>query len=923
MKNKLPFPIIRSKLHRPPVATDAVDRPHLYPSAPGIAPPLCTLVGAPAGYGKSTLVCQWLTALNIRPAWYSIDESDNELRLFVSYTVAAIRDIYPDAGESTADLLSAATATPPAQLASHFCVDFERLGSPLVLVFEDYHRISSGEIHEFLDCLLRQPPSGFHAVIITRRDPPLALQRMRVNGTLREIRSRHLAFNGQDAAKFLKQAFPGKVSDTAAEALRERTEGWPAAIRLALLAVPRGESAEALVERIPSDINAVRSYLLQEVLSACSAIERELLMKTSYLNRFCAALCRDLLDDGRMEAMQLEAEIIQFMNRIRDAGLFSVPLDDRQEWYRYHHLFQSMLQDQATIELGTRSIRAVHARAAVWFDNHGLLEDAIRHLLTIGQTADAARLIVRNRNSLMNAEQWVRLMSMLKKLPDQLLETRPDLMLLRARVLTTRGGWEESHRLLEAVEPLLANWTDDAALLDELNGSLESLRCYQLYSESRGTDAIAAASRALELLPSDSETERGFAMVLLGGAMQMTGDVEGARTALLRAEPAAMGDKPTLTSRLLTGLCFVNWIDADLTGLIPAAKRAIEISSEHGLHEMFSIASSILASAEYQRNQLDAVIARLDPILASDAVFNAEFHAQSMILCALAQQELGNPDLALEVAGRLEDMSLGCGATYPVVLSKACNAELALRQGRITEALRWAESFDALLVPAYSFVYVPLVQARILASANTESARNRGAVLVDTLVEYMRSIHNKHCLAEALALRSVLRAARGERASALEDLAESLRITQPARYLRMFNDLGPGIQSLISAIDLDEDALTYVGEILAGFDDSHHDASSPAVVSGESGTPLSRRELQILSLLARRLSNKEIANLLHISVVTVKRHTANIYQKLGVHGRRYAVAKAIGLGFLDETAKSERLTGASSGVTDLPPTKST
>lgn len=862
---------------------------------------MCTLICAPAGYGKTTLACQWLCAIKTPSAWFSIDKSDNDLRRFLSYTIAAIHSTYPDTCNATADLLNAAGLRSPAELAETFSLDFERIGQPLILVLEDYHQVSSNEIHEFLNPLLRRPPHGFHLVIITRRDPPLALQLLRANGTLREIRGQQLSLNRQDADAFLRRALCGNVSDAAALALRARTEGWPAAMRLAVLAVPAGQSPDALIERIPSDTHLLRSYFMQEVLNNCSDIERQLLLKTSLLDRFCACLCREVLDSPGDSAWNSRDATSGFMKRIQDGGFFGVPLDGGQQWYRYHSLFQSALRERAAIEMDALEIEAVHEKAAAWFEAEGLLEDAIRHLLEIRRPGHAADVIVRNRNQIMNAEQWIRLLSMLRALPEELLQSRPDLMLLRARLLTTRGGWAESYELLLAAESLLKESSADNELLSELEGSLESLRCFQLYSDSQAAAAVASAKRAYDLLPPDSETERGFAMILLGGAMQMTGQVEEARSAFLREMPSAVSDRPTFTTRLLNGLSFINWIDADLAGLVPVAKRTIEVSEVHGLREIFTIGNSLLGSAEYHWNQLEALVERLEPIVEYEAVFNAEFHAQCMILCATAQQELGRHGRASEIASRLGDLALRSGAVYPVILSNAFNAELALRQGRISEARRWADAFDPEpLRPMYSFLAAPLVQARILVLADTSDSREHALQRVERLVDYTISIHNRHCLAQALALRALLRERIDDIEGACKDLSEAIAIAQPGRYLRMFIDLGPRIRALLTALELDGDALTYVGEILAGLGDGPDELSLTASSAGSATSMklLSKRELQILQLLARRLSNKEIANLLHISDVTVKRHTANIYQKLGVHGRRHAVAKAAGLGYI-------------------------
>jgi len=903
MRHDLPFPIIQSKLHRPPLPPGAVHRERLSLLAPRFEQSVCTLICAPAGYGKSTLAAEWAVSSETPSAWLSLDEADNDIRVFSAYVVAAIRNVFPNACESVASLLNSRELPPPEQIAGALCVDFELIEAPLILVLDDYHRISESQIHDFLNALLRRPPHGLRIVIVSRRDPPLALQSMRANGTLLEVRSQLLAFDERETQAFLDSAYHGHFSATAARLLHERTEGWPVGIRLALLAAPERESAEELVDRIPSDVYSVRDYLMHEVLNKCDASERALLLSTSLLERFCESVLPDLLVENHASDAPAIAACARFMRRIRDAGLFSVPLDSRQEWYRYHHLFKSMLMEQAMLELGRQTIVEIHVRASAWFERNAYLEEAIQLLLSADRPEDAAALIVRNRNPITNAEQWIRLASWLRALPDSLVDSSPALLLLQARLLRTGGAREESQKVLASAEQLLSVSDVDSSLKRELQGSFEAARCYQLYAHSDGQGALQSAQRALELLPMENQSERGFAMIIFGGAMQMIGDASGAREALYAAMPDASSEAPTLASRVLAALGFVEWMDADLSALAPVAGRIIEIAGEHNLREVYTAAQSFYASVEYHRNELDAVTARLGPVIATDSIANAEFHTQNMIICALAHQELGRPKAASELAAHLQELVLRSGNAYLIGLSRAFGAELARRQGRLAEAEQWALRQDAnTLTPMYTFLSPNIVLARILVLADTDETRERARPYIDELVDYLVATHNRHFLAEALALRALLAEREEDIAAARKDLESAISITQPSRHIRIFADLGPRIRRLLSGLSLDEDALVYVGEIMAAIGTKKSAAPSAVAVSSAAAPLdlelLSKRELQILSFLAQRLSNKEIARELNISDITVKRHSANIYQKLGVHGRRQAVAKAIGLGVL-------------------------
>jgi LuxR family maltose regulon positive regulatory protein len=393
-------------------------------------------------------------------------------------------------------------------------------------------------------------------------------------------------------------------------------------------------------------------------------------------------------------------------------------------------------------------------------------------------------------------------------------------------------------------------------------------------------------------------------MIILAGAMQMTGDVAGARR-LLKAslsEAAANSEShPTFRIRLLLAQAFLNWMDADLIGLRSAAGEAISLGETTGLREVLTVSRCMLAAAYYHRNELDLVRETVAPALFDKSFANTEFQGQSLALASLTHQLRGEREAALEMADILHDIALASHNTFTVEVAEGFRAELAMRQGRMAEAKQWADQYQGFhLAPTYAFYSPSMTLLKVLVLENSEESRLRAATLLDKLVAFLDSKFQKRFLAETLALRSLLREGAGDIDAATEDLAAAISIAQPSRFLRLFADLGPRLGRLLSRLDLDEEGLTYVGEILAALAEN----PDPRVAAGVQPTAmksvdaLSRREEQVLSLLADRLSNKEIADRLNISTVTVKRHVANIFQKLDVHARRQAVAKAQGLGLI-------------------------
>ena len=884
-------------------------RERLLSLAPELSGTSATLVSAPAGFGKSTLVSHWLDHDAGATAWLSLEAEDSDLRQFASYVVAALASVVPVSCDETVRALHSMTILDAASLAGLFCNDLDALNTPIVLVLDDYHKITAIEVHEFLDTILRRPPRGLHIVIVTRRDPPLALQTLRASGSLTEIRMRHLAFSESETLEFMRKKLGDRIADRAIAHLHARTEGWPVGLRLAALALPDSGVAGEFVDRIPSDVRSVRAYLMHEVLTKCPDTIRDYLLCTSFLDRFNASI-----GEAVCEVINTRGKAISgrdFTRWIDEAGLFSIALDDRREWFRYHHLFQTMLQEEAAIVFGDANIREVQLRAARWFEAHTFFEEAIRHLIAAGASNEAAELIVRHRNEIMNNEEWHRLANWLSLLPSGMIESRPELLLLKARLHRTRGAREEFAEALDAAETLLetTDVTDELRL--ELLGSLESSRCFNLWLMSDGEAAVAAARRSLKLLPKDSLAERGFAMIILGGAMQMTGDTRGALDAIYAAMPdeSSPANRPTFVTRLLAALCFVRWMDGDLVGLQPSAGELASLSSAAGLPEVSTIARHFLAALDYHHNSLDAVVERLKDVARSDVVISAEFHANNMIIAGLAHQERGDKQMAAEIAGHLHDLALKSKNVFLVGLAEAYESELALRNGRLVTAMEWADRSDPEpLTSTYGFFSPTIVLAKILVVADNPASRSRAMALLNRLVDYLATVNNRRFLIEALALRAMLNEALGSGKSADADLLKALRLAQPSRFIRLFVDLGPRLGTLLNRMQVDEEGLAYVGEILAAFQEPSTTwpaNESTGHASGEHAIiePLSQRERQILTLLADRLSNKEIADKLHISTATVKRHAANIFQKLGVHGRRHAVAKANGLGLLTRPAR--------------------
>ena len=886
--------LIHTKLYRPPTTRDVVGRAELYERLEeGRHLPL-TLVSAPAGYGKTTLVGHWLESRPGPSAWLSLDETENDPRTLLSYLVAAVRTIFPEACAETLAQLEAEAPLPLADIAVCLCNELDDCETDFVLALDDYHRVDNPAVHDVLmGCLLEHMPRPLHLVIISRMDPPLPLATLRAHHMLNEIRLKDLEFTERETGIFLRQATGRSISDSTVARIYDHVEGWAVGLRLAALALQHREDADAFLQEFGGDTQHIREYLLQEVVSRQPPNLRDWMRRTSILNRFCAPVCDAVLMTGDQEAGPA------FVRFLEDRGMLCVSLDEKQEWFRYHHLFQELLYDQLKAHVAPNEIASLHQRAASWFEEHGWLEEAIHHALAGEGPAEAARLIVRHRNEILNQEQWHRLDQWLRLLPAEVVENDPELLMMEAWLCQNRGDYSKAYALLDRIDEMVAAGECESSDTERLRGSVDALRSHQRYDEGHGDLALEHIERALEQLPHDCLAERAYAIIHEGVALQMCGDLERARKRIYAQLADTSIPIGTFQTRMLIILAFLNWIAGDLGALRLTAQQLLELAEEYGLSESVELACYFLGIAQYQQNELSKAEASLVRVVAERNIPNFEMFAQSALALASVFQATRQADKARETVDSLCAHLLGARNVTLLQHAQAYQADLALRQGRISEAVRWAQGFDPGPFQAmYNFYEPRITLARVLIAQSTADSRMQADSLLTRLETFVAGIHATRFLIEVLALRALLHDARGDEPAAREALARAVSLAQPGGFIRLFVDLGPGLIKVLNSLELEEEGQRYVGRILAAFQaDRESQAGEPLEQrTTQMSAAMTNRELEILGLLADRLSRQEIADRLCISTATVKRHAENIYSKLGVPGRRQAVAKARDLG---------------------------
>jgi len=891
--------LLRTKLHRPPVADDVVPRPHLLERLEQGREHSFTLVSTPAGYGKSTLLSGWLAAAPCRTAWVSLDDGDADPRVFLTYVVAALEEPFPGAFSRTRALLGAADLPPTRVLAAALVNELDALDDELILVLDDYHLVRSSAVHDIVSTLLTQRPRSLHLAIAARRDPPLPLASLRAAGQMTEVRQEDLRLSGEETAGFLARTVPAGVNAASAEALREATEGWPAGLRLASLSLRKGADVSRLVGGLHATGRHVMDYLAAEVLADVPPEIHGRLLATAILDRFCAPLCEALIGPGRAREGPDAGEA--FVAWLEEVNLFVIPLDGQHRWLRYHHLFRELLQHRLSSERSSQEIARLHLDAAGWLARNGLPDEAIRHALAAGNPDFAVCVVEAHRHALMNREEWSRLERWLRLFPAPTAETDPQLLLVRAWLaLEKRYELGDLERVIAQAEERIGAGEGAPASTAAIRAELAVMKGGLEYMTVPEGPALTETLReAVEALPRDHEYARGIGFMHLAAAHDQRGErsrAEGLLTsALEKAGPSGGADR----AQILTTLCFLSWFDAAPTRLIQAAERLLHFGEREKLSRSVHFAHYFAGLGHHDRDDLPSAERHLRFVVGDPYVSALHNVAHSAFALALLQQAQGREDDARETARTIADLALELRNQYFVSLAGAFDAELGLRQGRRFEALQWARRYDPHPLQALPRVFVPqLTWLRVLLAEDTAESRSRAGAFLAEWQPHVERLHHTRYEIDTLLLRALWARADGQDPVAEEALARAVALARPGGVTRPFLDAGPQLAELLGRLRLDRDDAAFARDVLTNSGDTCLARAASADGPAPPVSPLSDREAETLALLAQRLSNKEIAEKLHITPETVKRHTANIYQKLDVHGRREAVERATSLGVL-------------------------
>ncbi|MEM8534296.1 MAG: LuxR C-terminal-related transcriptional regulator [Chloroflexota bacterium] len=841
------FPLIQTKLFIPVAQPSAVARPHLLEQIQAGVQGKLTLVSAPAGYGKTSLVAAWAAQVDHPVAWVSLDPADNEPRRFLAYLIAAIQRGNPSIGVLADEVLRGAQTADPATIITLLLNDLTACEQQWVVVLDDYHLISTDAIHQAMELWLAHAPAHVHLMVLTRSDPPFRLPMLRVRQQLNEVRTPALQFSLGETQRLL-----GEIESATLDQLHTQTEGWVAALQLAAISF---EQTTAPLQ-VSGRHRYVVDYLVDEVLNGLPDRTREFLFQTCFLQRFSSELCDAVTERTDSQLM---------LNELEQANLFLIPLDTERQWFRYHHLFAEFLQTRDEHLHTSRYQRAAH-----WCLEHEWYDEAMLYAQMAEDWEIARRILAQTYDSLMMHGQIATIQEWLSVFPEAFVVADYDLSVCQAWASFFRGDVTHAHHWLSVA---ISHNTNAS-----LPGELISLQAFLTIDSGHLTSAYELVQHALACVPDDDQL-RGILMLNLAQIEWNLGRLDAALLAceqgvhLCRQQHNLFG-----VANVLSTWQQLLMIAGQRTRLVQLAQQSLEWFAPHSVLHYAPLLGSGFAA--YMHNDLvSARQSTVEAIRLSTLLGDQNSLMTESLLLAQIEMAEGMSTTAIQRINTLLEQ-----VSYPLTHTflTAIRAGFFLRVGNVHSATVWAQQtgFSVETVPHQAIVLELMTFVRVLL---VQRQFDEALVLLDRLVTQARESGHMIALIGSYCLLARVHYALGDQQQATAMLHRAVQLAAPEQLVHVFLDEDVGLQTLLPFVR--DTAPTFVDLLIEPVTDLRE--------------ALTDREREILQLIATGLSNSEIAQRLVVSVGTVKTHSHHIYSKLGVRNRVEAVDRARQLNLLD------------------------
>jgi LuxR family transcriptional regulator, maltose regulon positive regulatory protein len=915
-------PLLSTKLYIPPARPNRVPRPRLIEQL-SISKPL-TLIAAPAGFGKTTLLSDWIPQSRHCVTWLSLDEDDNDPIRFWVYVVATLQKLRANLGEGALVLLRSPQPPPVAAILSTLINDISSFPDKFSIVLDDYHLIKTQSIHEALTFLLEHLPPQVHMILTTRADPPLPVSRLRARNQLTELRADDLRFTLNEGAVFLNDVMGLRLSVDDIATLETRTEGWIAGLQLAALSMQGHDDVSGFIQAFSGSHRHVLTYLAEEVLEQRPEGTLSFLLQTSILDRLCGSLC---------DAVTEQHDGQETLEKLEQANLFIVSLDNEGKWYRYHHLFAEVLRARLQ-QTQPGLILELHHRASTWYEQNRLIAEAINHAMAATDLDKAARLVEQSAWHLIGRGELTTLQTWLDHFPPDVVSARPRLSLAYAmiRSITNQLDALESH--LQDAERVLENETirGEDSLFDDrdaLKGQVAALRAHLALEQDDPQRSIELCTQALVLIPEENALLHSLTMYFLGNAQSATDDITGGIQTLNKgSQRAVAAGNPLLVLNILAVKADLERAQGKLRQAAATYQQSIKLAIEKGwqLHPHAVVAHIGFGELFRERNDLDSAAQYLQESLELGqrwGLKNIEIRAcLALASVRLAQQDPANAHSLIQQAVQV---ATDWNRTTATRFVEHHEARLALEQGAVDIAARWADTsgleVDNVRLP-YEREDEYLSLARVwIAQERTEEALR----LLNRLLQAAENSVRMGSAIEILILHALALQMQNNGTEAITAVERALTLAEPEGYVRIFVDKGESMREVIgnwrhlhspapapgdvrqvqvletgrriNITTIPTRLVAYADKLLEAFPNTAPQLATPyekvnsPILQASLIDPLSARELEVLHLIAEGLSNDAVAQKLFLSTGTVKVHLKHIYGKLDVNSRTQAVAR--------------------------------
>jgi LuxR family maltose regulon positive regulatory protein len=906
--------LLVTKLHIPSSCQSLVPRPRLLERLNQGMERNLTLISAPAGFGKTTLLCEWLRSpagKDVPAAWISLDEGDNDPVRFGTYLCAALEQVQAGIGQRTLPLLNSPQPPSTEVIMTTLINEITAIADHFALVLDDYHVITAPSIHKALTFLLDHLPEQMHLILASRIDPPLPLSRLRVRRQMLDIRIVDLRFTPEEAADFLKEVMGLELSAEDIATLEARTEGWIAGLQLAALSLQGRSQAgiAAFLSAFAGSHRFVLDYLAEEVLKRQEERTQSFLLYTCLLDQFCGSLCDAVTQSTDGQAM---------LEQLEQHNLFLIPLDDERHWYRYHHLFAEFLRSRRSAErvhgMPGEPVEVLHERASIWYERNHFLDRAIDHALAAHDFERAARLIETFRASASEGGELVPLLRWFAALPDATIRSRPRLSLYYAQTLLLSGQFQAVNERLQHAEQSLVDHAKDLSVGERriVQGEINTIRAAFAYLHEDVAQGRKLVEETLHFLP-PGHFLRGLLLLSLGSAYWLEGDLLSASTIMTQAREVCQRTGNFYLYYVTTVyLAQVRLGQGQLREATRLYREGLQVLAERGRQGTEGNGLYVgLGLLLYERNEL----AEAERLIQQGIDLGQQENNSFVIVAgksSLARlwQAQGREQEVVDLMQQVMTLAQQNGIIWIWVPGPvdAARVRLWLAQGNLAAAAAWALERNTPRQrnrPSHPLYFQEIEDILLARLSLAQHSHAEALELLDRLQTEAEAAGRIEHILEILILKALTYQDQGNLSTAIATLASALELAEQEGYIRTFVDNGPAMATLLRKIRASQgQEADYVDRLLRAFEHREEPVASASSLHRQPTVPqpliepLSDRELEVLHLMATGATNQEIAQELIIAVNTVKRHARNIFDKLGVENRTQAVVRARALDLL-------------------------